>query len=58
MVSLGYSLSWSFSEAVSRGVQGGGANPLIDHQGGAGDPSVIFDIFYSGFYTTYTNYTS
>ena len=26
------------------------ATPLIDHQGGAGDPPVIFDIFDSGFY--------
>jgi hypothetical protein len=62
------------TEAVSRGVQGGGATPLsksggwegppvlptplIDHQRGAGDPPVIFDIFDSGFYITYTNYTS
>ena len=46
------------SEAVSRGVQGGGATSLIDHQGGAGHTPVIFDIFDSGFYITYTNYTS
>ena len=69
-----------YSEAVSRGVQVGGATPLsklggcegppcasnplifatplIDHQGGAGDPPVVFDIFDSGFYITYTNNTS
>ena len=34
------------------------ATPLIDHQGGAGDPPVIFDIINSGFYITYTNYTT
>ena len=32
--------------------------PLIDHQGVAGDLPVIFDIFDSGGYITYTNYTS
>jgi hypothetical protein len=42
------------SEAVSRGVQGGGATPC-QNQGGARDPPVIFDIFDSGFYITYTN---
>ena len=30
--------------------------PLIDHQGGAGDPPVVFDIFDSVFFITYTNY--
>ena len=61
-------LSHSFihpPESVSRGVQGGGATscqireaPLwLIIMGGSGHPPVIFNIFDSGFYITYTNYT-
>ena len=43
---------WLHPSVKIREVRG---TPLIDHQGGAGDPLVIFDIFDSGFYITYTN---